>query len=151
VSSDDIEFRILIESIGNRGRRARFINEVLRARRQAGIEPGSTTGRRGGPVGGRSPFARPLSIQPQPSVRRRPSCRRQARMVRHRRRAFPSAPLSTHVAYLERDGVTRDGEKGRMFGATEDHADVMVFTATRPQRPASFPLRRHAGGCRRDD
>jgi type IV secretory pathway VirD2 relaxase len=38
-------------------------------------------------------------------------------VVRHQGRAFRSAPLSAHVAYLERDGVTRDGEKGRMFGA----------------------------------
>jgi type IV secretory pathway VirD2 relaxase len=45
----------------------------------------------------------------------------------HRGRAFCSAPLSAHVAYLERDGVTRDGEKGRMFGATEDRPDAMAF------------------------
>jgi type IV secretory pathway VirD2 relaxase len=50
-----------------------------------------------------------------------------ARVVRHQRRAFRSAPLSAHVAYLERDGVTRDGEKGRMFGAAEDHADAVAF------------------------
>jgi type IV secretory pathway VirD2 relaxase len=41
-------------------------------------------------------------------------------VVRHRGRAFRSAPLSAHVAYLERDGVIRDGEKGRMFGAAEE-------------------------------
>jgi hypothetical protein len=35
--------------------------------------------------------------------------------------------LSARVAYLERDGVTRDGEKGCMFGATEDRTDAMTF------------------------
>jgi type IV secretory pathway VirD2 relaxase len=50
-----------------------------------------------------------------------------ARVVRHRGRAFRSAPLSAHVAYLERDGVTRDGEKAHMFGAAEDRVDAMAF------------------------
>jgi hypothetical protein len=48
-------------------------------------------------------------------------------VVRHRGRAFRSAPLSAHVAYLERDGVTRDGDKGRTFGAAEDRADAVPF------------------------
>jgi type IV secretory pathway VirD2 relaxase len=48
-------------------------------------------------------------------------------VVRHRGRAFRSAPLSAQVAYLERDGVIRDGEKGRMFGAAEDRADAVAF------------------------
>jgi type IV secretory pathway VirD2 relaxase len=64
---------------------------------------------------------------------------------------LPLGALSAHVAYLERDGVTRDGEKGCMFGATEDRTDAMAFVRRGLQRPASFPLHRHAGGCRRDD
>jgi type IV secretory pathway VirD2 relaxase len=50
-----------------------------------------------------------------------------AQVVRHRSRPFRSAPLSAHVAYLDRDGVTRDGEKGRMLGATEDRTDAVAF------------------------
>ena len=38
MSSDDNEFEILVGRIGNRGRRESFINEVLRAQRQAGVE-----------------------------------------------------------------------------------------------------------------
>jgi type IV secretory pathway VirD2 relaxase len=49
------------------------------------------------------------------------------RVVRHTGRAFRSAPLSAHVAYLERDGVTRGGEKAHVFSATEDRADAMAF------------------------
>ena len=51
-----------------------------------------------------------------------------ARVVRHRGRAFRSAPLSANIAYLERDGVTRGGEKAHMFGATEDRVDSAVTT-----------------------
>jgi hypothetical protein len=40
------------------------------------------------------------------------------------RGVLPLGALSAHVAYLERDGVTRDGEKGCMFGATEDRTDA---------------------------
>jgi type IV secretory pathway VirD2 relaxase len=48
-------------------------------------------------------------------------------VVRHRGRAFRSAPLSAHVAYVEREGVTHGGEKAHVFSATEDRADSMAF------------------------
>src|SRR6516162_11400160 len=47
-----------------------------------------------------------------------------ARVVRHRARG---APLRTHLAYLRRDGVTRDGVAGRMFNAERDDADHRAF------------------------
>jgi hypothetical protein len=52
VSRDDNEFEILMGRIGNRDRRESFINEVLRAQRQAGVEPGSTTRRAVSPAAG---------------------------------------------------------------------------------------------------
>ncbi|QMW21627.1 relaxase/mobilization nuclease domain-containing protein [Sandaracinobacteroides saxicola] len=39
-----------------------------------------------------------------------------------------SAPLSAHVAYLKREGVTRDGSPTRMFDATGDNPDDRSFT-----------------------
>ena len=47
-----------------------------------------------------------------------------ARVVRHSTRA---APLATHVAYLQRDGVTKDGAPGRLFDAEHDEADGRSF------------------------
>jgi type IV secretory pathway VirD2 relaxase len=47
-----------------------------------------------------------------------------ARVVRHRARG---APLRTHLAYLRRDGVTRDGAAGRMFDAKRDDANHRAF------------------------
>lgn len=38
------------------------------------------------------------------------------------------APLSAHVAYLKREGVTRDGSATRMFDAAGDNADDRAFT-----------------------
>ncbi|QOF73385.1 DUF3363 domain-containing protein [Aminobacter sp. SR38] len=46
------------------------------------------------------------------------------RVVRHSAR---SAPLGAHLNYLRRDGVTRDGEKARMFGPESDEMDARAF------------------------
>ena len=47
-----------------------------------------------------------------------------ARVVRHSGR---SAPLGTHLDYLRRDGVTRDGDKARLFGPGDGEADGRAF------------------------
>jgi type IV secretory pathway VirD2 relaxase len=49
------------------------------------------------------------------------------RVVRHQGKRFRSAPLAKHVAYLKRDGVTRDGADARMFDARSDDADSRAF------------------------
>src|SRR5260370_31487434 len=50
-----------------------------------------------------------------------------ARVVRHRGARFRAAPLARHIAYLEREGVTRDGADVRMFDANSDSADERAF------------------------
>jgi type IV secretory pathway VirD2 relaxase len=47
-----------------------------------------------------------------------------ARVVRN---GGKGAPLATHLNYLQRDGVTRDGEKGRLFGPEIEEADGRAF------------------------
>jgi hypothetical protein len=101
VSSDDNELEIVLGRIGNRDRRESLINEVLRATRQAGVEPGSTTGRRGGPGSGRSAFGR-------------------GRTAFSRSRLFAADRRVVVKAWV-------NGEKGRMFGAAEDRADAAAF------------------------
>ena len=49
------------------------------------------------------------------------------RVVRHHGRQFVAAPLAKQVAYLKRDGVTRDGKDARLFSATSDNADGKAF------------------------
>lgn len=46
------------------------------------------------------------------------------RVVRHKAR---SAPLAAHLRYLRREGVTRDGEKARLFGPDTEDADSKAF------------------------
>jgi type IV secretory pathway VirD2 relaxase len=127
MNSHDDEFNVRLGRIGNRGRAESFVNQVLRAARKAGHD-GSAAGRRSGLRYGHSTFGRGRTAFGR--SRLFASQRRvvvKARVVRHKGRAFRSAPLSAHVAYLERDGVTRDGGKARMFGTVEERADAMAF------------------------
>ncbi|MER8977890.1 DUF3363 domain-containing protein [Mesorhizobium sp. M0870] len=48
------------------------------------------------------------------------------RLVRHHARA---APLAAHLTYLRREGVTRDGEKARLFGPEAGEVDGGAFAA----------------------
>jgi type IV secretory pathway VirD2 relaxase len=50
-----------------------------------------------------------------------------ARVARHAGSRFRSAPLSKHLAYLKRDGVTHDGVDASMFDARSDVADEHAF------------------------
>ncbi|MEG3178228.1 DUF3363 domain-containing protein [Sphingomonas sp. RB3P16] len=50
-----------------------------------------------------------------------------ARVVRHRGSRFRAAPLARHVAYLKRDGVTRDGRDAALFDARSPPADGDAF------------------------
>ena len=45
------------------------------------------------------------------------------RVVRHTAR---STPLAAHLGYLRREGVTRDGEKARLFDPETEDADPRV-------------------------
>jgi len=47
-----------------------------------------------------------------------------ARVVRHGGKA---APLGPHVAYLKREGVSRDGKAGRLFDADAEQVDGKAF------------------------
>jgi type IV secretory pathway VirD2 relaxase len=103
-----------------------FVGEVMRAAKKAGHR--GPTFRRSIGTAGRSTFGRgrraALSLASRSSGRRVVVT---ARIVRHRGGRFRSAPLSKHLAYLKRDGVTRDGADARMFDAASDDADTKAF------------------------
>lgn len=101
-----------------------LVGRVLQVSRRAGYTPlgrgrsGRGTGhlgrgKRAALQGRRTAFQRRVVIK--------------ARVVRHRGTSFRSAPLARHIAYLERDGVTRDGSDGQMFDAGSDQADGDAF------------------------
>ncbi|MBX4899768.1 DUF3363 domain-containing protein [Rhizobium bangladeshense] len=51
-------------------------------------------------------------------------CTVKARVVRHKGQR---GPLARHLDYLRRDGVTRDGEKARLFGFDSANVDASEF------------------------
>ncbi len=120
--ADDREFRIRPGRVRSTGsQRARpFIAQVLAATQRAG---GGIS--RAGRIksGHTSRFGRGqrASIQANRLITARTrGAVIKARIVRHNAR---SAPLATHLDYLRREGVTRDGEKARLFGP-ESGGDV---------------------------
>src|SRR5882757_6582501 len=100
-----------------------FVAQVMKAAQKAGhVGERSVRGPARSTFGrGRIAFirARLLSTQRRVIVK--------ARIVRHKGRAFRSAPLSAHIAYLRREGVTRDGESARMFDAGSTAANEAAF------------------------
>jgi len=124
--SDDREFRIRPGRIrSSSAQRARpFIAQALAAAQRAG---GSVSRQGKIASGARSRFGRGqrASIQANRLITARSrGAVIKARVVRHGGR---SAPLSTHLDYLRRDGVTRDGEKARLFGSGGDDVDAKGF------------------------
>jgi type IV secretory pathway VirD2 relaxase len=101
-----------------------FVAQVLAAAQKSGH-----TGRR--PAGARSTFGRGrVAAWRAERVLLSDRSRRvivKARVVRHRGVRFRAAPLSAHLGYLKREGVTRDGERARMFDAGSDEADDRAF------------------------
>ena len=103
-----------------------FMAEVMRAAKKAG-HIGNNIGRSsrsgGGSSAGRGRRAA-RSFRPASTARRVVI---KSRIVRHQGTRFRAAPLSKHMAYLKRDGVTRDGADTRMFDARSDAANERAF------------------------
>jgi type IV secretory pathway VirD2 relaxase len=117
----DDDLHIRLGRIRSRGSRSRpFIAQALAAAEKAGGLAHPARRARVGNFGrGRaaSLFAPRLSDRSRRVVVK-------ARVVRHR---VNRAPLSAHLTYLRRDGVTKDGAAGRMFDAERDDADHRAF------------------------
>ncbi|MGH6678531.1 MAG: type VI secretion protein, partial [Bradyrhizobium sp.] len=113
---DDLRVRPGRIHHGNRGgkRPQTFVGEVMRAAKKAGHTGKNFRGASGSK--GRSTFGRgrraALSLSSRSPGRRVVIM---TRIVRHQGKRFTAAPLAKHVAYLKREGVTRDGQDARMF------------------------------------
>ena len=133
--SEDGDFRIRPGKVGDRGRRGArtrgFVAQVLRVAARSGgggRRPGGWGGSR--PRGqsnfgrGRTSFARSRLFGSGRRV-----LVKIVPVTRFHRNGRPRAPLSAHIAYLKREGVTRDGSPARMFDANGDGADDRAFAA----------------------
>jgi type IV secretory pathway VirD2 relaxase len=130
MSQRDNDLRIRpgrIRDSGHRSSRPKsFVGQVMRAAKKAG-HVGDGFGRGKGGTG-RSQFGRgrraALSLSLRSTSRR---VVMKARVVRHQGTRFRSAAMPKHIAYLKREGVTRDGADAQMFDARSDATDERVF------------------------
>ncbi|AQQ03907.1 type VI secretion protein [Roseibium algicola] len=124
--SDEHDFRIRPGRVrSSRAQRGRpFIAQALAAAQKAGGHV-SRSGRIS--TGRRSRFGRGRRASVQANrllTGRSRVVVIKTRVVRHSAR---SAPLAAHLKYLGREGVTRDGEKARMFSPGDDAVDPKEF------------------------
>jgi type IV secretory pathway VirD2 relaxase len=130
MSGDDREFEVRPGRVKDGGRGAGRKSQKLAAQvRRAAAKAGYTRtaqGRSRGRGTSWSGRGRAAAL----NIRRPANSRRvvvKARTVRHKGTRFRAAPLARHIAYLERDGVTRDGKDASMFDAGSDQADGDAF------------------------
>lgn len=126
MSDLDREFRVRPgKPRSARGPRTKgFIDQVLRAAQKSGhtLPARSSKGRARSTFGrGHNRFGRSRLFSPARRVLVK------ARIARHKGRAYRAAPMGKHIAYLKREGVSRDGEKGLLFDAQNDRADDLGF------------------------
>lgn len=123
--SDEDRFRVKPAAPKSRGgpRSQRFVSQVLKQVSKAGAKPSGKS--LGGPA---NTFGRGRVAASVAGRRLGPNARRvviKSRFVVLRRASPKSVAL--HLRYIERDGVTRDGQKGQAYGDDTDAAELKAF------------------------
>lgn len=123
--NDEDRFRVKPAAPKSRGRprSQRFVSQVLKQVSKAGAKPSGKSLGRPANTFGRGRVAASMAGQ-----RLGPNARRV--VIKSRfvvlQRASPNS-VAVHLRYIERDGVTRDGQKGQAYGADTDVADLKTF------------------------
>ena len=106
------------------GKRAqRFVSKVLKQVSKAGAKSSGARGARPASTFGRGRVASGMAGRTLGANARRVIIK--SRFVVLKKVGANS--VSTHLRYIERDGVTRDGERGQAYGAETDTADLKAF------------------------
>ena len=106
---------------GQRSRR--FVSQVLKQASEAGSKASVASGARPSSTFGRGRVAAGMAGQKPSAGARRVVIK--SRYVVLKKSGEKS--VSTHLRYIERDGVTRDGQRGQAYGPVSDAADLKEF------------------------
>ncbi|MDP1680530.1 MAG: DUF3363 domain-containing protein [Burkholderiales bacterium] len=123
--NDEDRFRVKPAEPKSRGgpRSQRFVSEVLKQVSKTGAKPSGKSLGRPANTFGRGRVAASTAGQ-----RLLPNARRV--VIKSRfvvlKRASPNS-VAVHLRYIERDGVTRDGQKGQAYGPDTDGVDLKAF------------------------
>lgn len=129
VTRDDDRFRVKPgasrggSGAGNGQRAQRFVSQVLKQVSKSGAKASGAGGARPASTFGRGRVAAGRAGQTLAVTARRVVIK--SRYVVLKKAGAKS--VSTHLRYIERDGVTRDGEKGQAYGPETDTADLKAF------------------------
>ncbi|PZW71286.1 type IV secretory pathway VirD2 relaxase [Pseudomonas sp. URMO17WK12:I1] len=100
-----------------------FVNQVLRQANKAGTGKSRKASHQPGARLGRGHVAARFSAQKLPSNARRVAIK--TRLVNLRQAGKRS--MLSHLRYIERDGVSREGDPGQAYGPVTDQADLNAF------------------------
>lgn len=124
------DFRVRPGKVRNRGRisskQARSLVAQIKMIQKRGGKVGPTPGGRSGRGTGRSGRGRGAAYKLSgQALNRRVTVK--ARIVQHRALKYSAAPLARHLAYLQRDGVSRHGKDAELFDANGDAVSGDAF------------------------
>ena len=120
-SRDGDRFRV--KPAAPKSRSQRFVSQTLKAVSKAGANASSPRGARPASTFGRGRVAAGIAGKRLGANARRVVVK--SRFVVLKKAAAGS--VAAHLRYIERDGVTRDGQRGRAYGAATDAADLEAF------------------------
>jgi type IV secretory pathway VirD2 relaxase len=106
-----------------KNRQQKFVSQVLKEVSKAGARLSGRAGARPGSRLGRGHVAARFAGRTLPSNARRVAIKTRLVNLRH---AAPRS-VTTHLRYIEREGVGRSGEPGRAYGPATDDADLSEF------------------------
>ena len=118
---DDDRFRV--RPSAPRNRQQKFVSQVLKEVSKAGGRSVRKSGARPGARLGRGHVAASFTGRSAQPGSRRVTIK--TRLVNLKQAGACST--TTHLRYIEREGVGRDGELGQAYGSTTDNADLVAF------------------------
>lgn len=126
VDSDNPPFKPRIGRIGNAGKKSskRYINRVLEAANKLGSRSSKSNGFTGRKVGRGYKIVAATRNYSRSSVGRRRVIIK-SRIVKLSKNGFSKA--TSHLKYLQRDGVTKEGEAGKLYNGSLDEVDSNEF------------------------
>lgn len=121
------DFEPWLGHVRSRGSKAekRFSHQVLAAVNRAGGRHIKKSGFSGNRIGRGGAVASMLANRDQLASFRQRRVVVKARIVKLAGKGLDGA--KAHMRYLQRDGVTREGERGQLYAAETDHADGKTF------------------------
>lgn len=123
----DDDLRPKLGRIGTDGKRSRkYLHRVLRATMRAGGRAvGANSKFHGSQTGRGTTAGRQLSSRDRFAAQRSRRAVVKSRIVKLAGKGLQNA--AAHLRYIQRDGVTRDGQPGRLYDAGTDQADGKAF------------------------